>query len=178
MRLKKLIHAYHGKSPKIAASTFVAPSATIIGDVTLEEDASVWFGAVLRAESAPIRVGKRSNIQDNCVIHTDEGFPVDIGDGVSIGHLAVVHGARIGSNCLVGMSATLLNGATIGENSMVAAGSLVTQGASMPQGVLVLGSPAIAKRKLSEEEIGRIRKNSQSYDKFRREYLNSSLVTS
>jgi carbonic anhydrase/acetyltransferase-like protein (isoleucine patch superfamily) len=176
--LKKLIHAYHGKSPKIAQSAFVAPSATIIGDVTLEEDASVWFGAVLRAESAPIRVGKHSNIQDNCVIHTDEGFPVDIGDGVSIGHLAVVHGARIGSNCLVGMSATLLNGATIGENSMVAAGSLVTQGASMPQGVLVLGSPAIAKRKLSEEEIERIRKNSQSYDKFRREYLNSSLVTS
>jgi carbonic anhydrase/acetyltransferase-like protein (isoleucine patch superfamily) len=143
----------------------------LVGDISIGEKSSIWFGAVLRAESARITIGNLSNIQDNCVIHTDENFPVVIEDGVSVGHAAVIHGASVGPNCLVGMGAILLNGSSIGGNSMVAAGSLVTQGSKMPEGMLIIGSPATAKRKLSEEEIKKIKQNSESYDKFRQEYL-------
>jgi carbonic anhydrase/acetyltransferase-like protein (isoleucine patch superfamily) len=165
------IITFNRKSPGVPADAFIAPNATLIGDVILGSKASVWFGAVLRAESAFVKIGRNSNIQDNCVLHTDEGFPVEISDGVSVGHSAVVHGARIGSNVLIGMGAVLLNGASIGDNSIVGASSLVTQGAEMPPGMLVIGSPAVAKRKLTEEEIGRVRRNSESYDRFREEYL-------
>jgi carbonic anhydrase/acetyltransferase-like protein (isoleucine patch superfamily) len=166
-----LIRDFGGKSPRIPSSVFVAPSATLIGEIILDEDASIWFGAVLRAESGAIRIGRNSNVQDNCIVHTDQGFPVSIGEGISVGHGAVIHGATIGSNCLVGMRSTLLNGSSIGKNSLVAAGSLVTQGTTMPPGMLIVGSPAVAKRKLNPSEIEGIRKNAESYDRFRQEYL-------
>jgi carbonic anhydrase/acetyltransferase-like protein (isoleucine patch superfamily) len=165
------IQSLNGKSPRISERCFVAENATLIGDVSLGEEASIWFGAVIRTEFEPIRIGKQSNIQDNCVIHTDLSFPVEIGDRVSVGHGAVIHGAIVGSNCLIGMRATLLNGAKIGENCLVAAGSLVTQGKEMPSQTLVIGSPAVAKRKLTEDEIMNMRLNVNHYNEFRAQYL-------
>lgn len=169
--LSLAIYSFSGKSPKIAKGSFVADTATLIGDVSIGEETSVWFGAVIRTENEPIAIGRQTNIQDNCVIHTDLGFPVEIGDRVSVGHGAVIHGAIIASNCLIGMRATLLNGAKIGENCLVAAGSLVTQGKKMPKDTLVMGSPAIAKRKLTEEEITNTQLNADHYNEIRAEYL-------
>lgn len=168
------IHTIEGMlSPRISQSAFVAPSADLIGDVLLEDKVSVWFGAVLRAEKARIVVRKTSNVQDNCVVHTDNDFPVEIEECVSIGHGAIVHGAKVGRNCLIGMGAILLNGSSIGENSIVAAGSLVTQGSVHPPGSLLLGSPAKVKRELTASEIENIRTNSENYDGFRERYLKS-----
>ncbi len=159
------------KTPKIGSGCFVAENATLIGDISLGDESSVWFGAVLRTELEAIRIGKQSNVQDNCVIHTDLGFPVEIGDRVSIGHAAVIHGATISSNCLVGTQATLLNGSKIGENTIVAAGALVAQGKEMPPNSLVIGSPAVPRRILTDEEINRIQMNADHYNNFRSEYL-------
>jgi carbonic anhydrase/acetyltransferase-like protein (isoleucine patch superfamily) len=165
------LYSFNGKSPKIPHSSFVAENATLIGHISLGGESSVWFGAVIRTEVEPVSIGSQSNIQDNCVLHTDVGFPVEIGDRVSVGHGAIIHGAIVRSNCLIGMGSTLLNGAKIGENTLVAAGSLVTQGKEMPDNTLVIGSPAIAKRKLTEEEITRIQLNADHYNQFRAYYL-------
>jgi carbonic anhydrase/acetyltransferase-like protein (isoleucine patch superfamily) len=165
------IYVFNGKAAKIERGSFVADNASLIGDISLGENSSVWFGAVVRTETESITIGREANIQDNCVIHTDLGFPVAIGDRVSVGHGAVIHGASVASNCLIGMRATLLNGAKIGENCLVAAGSLVTQGKQMPGNTLVMGSPAIAKRKLTEEEITSIALNADHYNQIRAEYL-------
>lgn len=162
---------YRGASPRISEDCFVAETATIVGNVVLGEGSSVWFGASIRAEEESVNIGNRSNVQDNCVIHTDAGFPCAIGDGVTLGHGAIVHGATIGSNCLVGMGAILLNGAKIGKNCLVGAGALVRQGAEIPENNLVIGSPAIAKRELAQEEIDQIRENARHYYEFRSEYL-------
>jgi carbonic anhydrase/acetyltransferase-like protein (isoleucine patch superfamily) len=161
--------------PKISSSTYIAPNATLIGNISMGERTSIWFGAMLRAESSSILIENDSNVQDNCVIHTDENFPVKIGAAVSIGHGAIIHGASVGSNCLVGMGAILLNGSSVGENSLVGAGALLTQGTQMPGGMLIVGSPAVAKRKLKAEEIEKIRQNSENYNKFRVQYLKSSV---
>jgi carbonic anhydrase/acetyltransferase-like protein (isoleucine patch superfamily) len=165
------LFSFNGKSPKVPPTSFVAENATLIGEVTLGEESSVWFGAVIRTEVEPILIGKQTNIQDNCVLHTDVGFPIRIGDRVSIGHGAVIHGATIDSNCLIGMRATLLNGARIGKNCLVAAGSLVTQGKEMPDNTLVIGSPAVAKRQLTDEELTRIQLNADHYNWIRAIYL-------
>jgi carbonic anhydrase/acetyltransferase-like protein (isoleucine patch superfamily) len=170
------IYSYDGKRPTVSKTSFVANNATIIGDVELREKSSVWFGAVIRSELAPTIIGKSSNVQDNCVVHTDIGYPVELGEGVTIGHAAVIHGAKIGSNCLVGMRSTLLNGASIGKNCIVAAGSLVTERTKIPDGSLVMGSPAILKRELNDEEIERIRVNSIHYDTFRETYLGKKVT--
>jgi carbonic anhydrase/acetyltransferase-like protein (isoleucine patch superfamily) len=172
-----IISSVKGKSPKIGSGCFVAENATLFGDISLGDESSIWFGAVLRTELEPITIGKQSNVQDNCVIHTDLGFPVEIGDRVSIGHAAVVHGATIASNCLVGMQATLLNGSKIGENSIVAAGALVAQGKEMPPNSLVIGSPAVPRRVLTDEEINRIQMNADHYDEFRLEYLKMKKIS-
>ena len=142
-----------------------------MGDIFLDEGSSVWFGASLRAEVEQIRIGKRSNIQDNCTVHTDFGFSSEIGDGVTVGHGAILHGTIIGSNCLIGMGAILLNGSRIGNNCLVGAGALVPQGASIPDNSLVVGSPAASKRKLSDEEVKKISENANHYHDFRAEYL-------
>ena len=171
LRILLGIRILNGKCPRVGRDCFVAESATLIGDVTLGEESSVWFGAVLRAEAEPIKVGKQSNIQDNCILHTDLGFPAEIGDKVSVGHGAIIHGAIVSSNSIIGMRATLLNGVKIGENCIVAAGALVTQGKEMPPNTLVMGSPAIAKRKVTDEEIERIHLNAEHYNNFRSMYL-------
>jgi carbonic anhydrase/acetyltransferase-like protein (isoleucine patch superfamily) len=166
-----LIFPFADKSPKIEAESFVAENASLIGDVLLGSQSSVWFGTVLRAEVESIKVGSKTNIQDNCVVHTDIDSPTRIGDRVSIGHGAVIHGATIHSNCLIGMGSILLNGSVIGENCLVAAGSIVTQGKEMPSNTLVIGAPAVPKRELSSKEVERINSNADHYSDLRAQYL-------
>ena len=119
----------------------VAENATLVGQVTLEARSSVWYGAVLRADTTTIHVGAGSNLQDGCMVHGDEGFPVQVGQDVTVGHGAILHGCTVGDRCVIGMGATLLNGCVIGEDSLVAAGALVTQNTVIPAGSLVMGSP-------------------------------------
>lgn len=160
-----------GQRPRISGNCFVAENATLAGDIELFESCSVWFGASIRAEYEKVVLHSQSNVQDNCTIHTDEGFPCQIGENVSIGHGAIVHGATIESNCLIGMGAILLNGSKIGSNSMVGAGSLLLQGSIFPERSLILGSPAKAVRTVTEAEIQKISLNARHYDEFRATYL-------
>jgi carbonic anhydrase/acetyltransferase-like protein (isoleucine patch superfamily) len=141
-----------GKDPRVDPEAFTAPMSVVIGDVTLHAGASVWYGAVLRADFGPIVIGADSNIQDNCTLHVDPGFPITVGERVSVGHNAVLHGATVEDDCLIGMGATVLNGAVIGAGSLVAAQALVPQGMQVPPGSLVAGVPAKVKRPLTEEE--------------------------
>ncbi|GEJ99056.1 gamma carbonic anhydrase family protein [Streptomyces sp. 1-11] len=152
MTHKALIVGISGKEPRVDAEAFVAPTASVIGDVTLRAGASVWYGAVVRGDVERITVGADANVQDNVTLHADPGFPVTVGERVSIGHNAVVHGATVEDDCLIGMGATVLNGAVIGAGSLVAAQALVPQGMVVPPGSLVAGVPAKVRRELSEEE--------------------------
>ncbi len=149
--------------PAIAQSAWVAPGAVIVGRVTLADDSSIWYNAVLRAEQESITIGLRSNVQDGVVMHVDRGFPVTLGSDVSVGHNAVVHGATVEDGALIGMNATVLNGAVIGSGSLVAAGALVLAGTAVPPGVLVAGVPAKVRRELTEEEKAGIRENAANY---------------
>jgi carbonic anhydrase/acetyltransferase-like protein (isoleucine patch superfamily) len=131
---------------------WIAPSASVIGDVVLKSGASVWFGAVLRGDNEPLVIGENSNVQDNSVLHTDPGLPLIVGANVTIGHMAMVHGATIGDGSLIGIGAILLNGAVIGRGCIVGAGALVTEGKSFPDGSLILGAPARVAREVTEQE--------------------------
>ncbi len=159
------IYSLEGITPKLppAGRFWIAPGARIIGKVTLHDEVSVWFGAVLRGDNDTIAVGARSNIQDNAMVHIDPGFPVTIGEGCTIGHHAILHGCSIGDNSLVGMGATILNGARIGENCLVGANALVTEGKAFEAGSLIVGAPARAVRKLDDEAIARLRLPAQGY---------------
>ncbi|PPS86385.1 gamma carbonic anhydrase family protein [Streptomyces sp. MH60] len=163
MTQQALITGIGGKDPKVDAEAFVAPTASVVGDVTLHAGASVWYGAVLRGDVERISVGASSNVQDNCTLHADPGFPVTVGERVSIGHNAVVHGATVEDDCLIGMGATVLNGAVIGAGSLVAAQALVPQGMRVPPGSLVAGVPAKVKRELTEEERQGVTLNGTMY---------------
>lgn len=149
--------------PDVDPSAWVAGSAELVGDVTLHEDASVWYQAVLRAELAPITLGRGSNLQDGCVVHTDEDFPTTIGERVSVGHRAVLHGCTIGDGALVGMGAVVLNGAVVGEECLVAAGAVVPEGMVVPPRTLVAGVPAKVRRELDSASLLRVRANSVIY---------------
>ncbi|MCX4910606.1 gamma carbonic anhydrase family protein [Streptomyces sp. NBC_00878] len=170
MTHEALIAGVGGKDPKVAQEAFVAPMSVVLGEVTLYPGASVWYGAVLRAECGPIVIGADSNVQDNCTLHVDPGFPVTVGERVSIGHNAVVHGATVEDDCLVGMGATILNGAVIGAGSLVAAQALVPQGMRVPPGSLVAGVPAKVKRELTDEEREGISLNGTVYVALAREH--------
>jgi len=150
---------------------FIANTATVLGDVELGNNVSIWFGAVLRGDSDQIIIGNDSNIQDTAVIHVDPGVPVKIGEGVTIGHGAIVHGAEVGNNTLIGMRATLLNNAVIGDNCIVGANSLITEGKVIPPNSLVMGSPAKVIKVLSSEQINSIRNNARAYVTKGAEYL-------
>ena len=163
MTQRALIRGIGGKEPKVDAEVFVAPTSSVVGDVALHAGASVWYGAVLRGDVERISVGASSNVQDNCTLHADPGFPVTVGERVSIGHNAVVHGATVEDDCLIGMGATVLNGAVIGAGSLVAAQALVPQGMRVPPGSLVAGVPAKVKRKLTQEEREGITLNGTMY---------------
>ncbi len=163
MAERALVTGVGGKEPAVDKDAFIAPAAVIVGDVAVRAGASVWYGAVLRADNAPIVLGADSNIQDNATVHSDPGFPVSIGERVSVGHNAVVHGCTIQQDCLVGMGATVLNGAVIGSGSLVAAQALVPQGMNVPPGSLVAGVPARVRRELTDEERAGITLNSTVY---------------
>jgi len=143
-----MIHALDGREPVIGRDVWIAPGAHVIGDVVLEDEAGIWFGAVLRGDNEVIRVGRGSNIQENCVLHTDIGFPLTIGADCTIGHKAMLHGCTIGDGSLIGMSATVLNGAVIGQGCLIGAGALVTEGKVIPDGSLVMGAPGRVVRSL------------------------------
>ena len=143
--------------------SFIANTSILIGDIVLGAESSVWFGAVIRGDSDEIRIGKRTNIQDNAVIHCDPGAPAIIGDECTIGHLAIVHGATLGNRVLVGMNSTILNHAKIGNNVIIGANALITGGMEIPDNSLVLGSPAKVVKSLNEDQIASILKNAEVY---------------
>lgn len=148
-----LILPYLDKRPAVGARVFLAPGSAVIGETTLEDDVSIWFGAVLRGDIAPVSVGAGSNIQDQSVLHVGDDDPCIVGRQVVVGHRATLHGCSVEDGCLIGMGAIVLNGAVIGRDSVVGAGALVTQGMQIPPRNLVLGSPAKVKRELTPEEL-------------------------
>lgn len=162
-------------SPKLDEAVFIAPTATLIGNVSIGTQSSVWFGAVLRADSDAIHIGDRTNIQDNAVIHVDPGAPVTIGNDVIVGHLALVHGASIGNNVLVGMNSTILNHAQIGDFCIIGANALVTANTIIPAYSLVLGSPAKVVRTLTERQIEAVKRNAAVYVELAAEYLDAAI---
>ncbi|WP_406388410.1 gamma carbonic anhydrase family protein [Streptomyces sp. NBC_00887] len=163
MTEQALVTGIGGKEPDIDPDAFVAPTSVVIGEVSLAPGSSVWYQAVLRADCGPISLGPDSNIQDNCSVHTDPGFPLTVGARVSVGHNAVLHGCVIEDDVLIGMGATVLNGAHIGAGSLIAAQALVPQGMRVPPGSLVAGVPAKVKRELTAEELANIRFNAVGY---------------
>lgn len=138
---------------EMSSTSYVAPGAVVLGDVTLGEEVGVWYNATIRGDRAPIKVGNRSNVQDNAVIHVSEKYPVTIGQNVTIGHGAIIHGCEIGDNSLIGMGAIIMNGARIGNNCIVGAGALVTQNTVAPDNSLLLGNPAKIRREVTREEL-------------------------
>ena len=150
-----MILPYQGKSPVIGKDVYIAPTAVIVGDVVIGDRASIWFGTVLRGDLAPIRVGSETNIQDNCTVHVDQGHPAVIGDRVSVGHHAVVHGCTVEEESLVGIGARVLSGAVIRTGSVVAANAVVREGQQVGPRQMVAGAPARVKRELGEEELKR-----------------------
>jgi len=152
-----------GREPSVDPAAWIAPTASVVGGVTLGAGASVWYGAVLRADDETVTVGRDTNIQDGAVLHADAGFPCTLGDRVSVGHGAIVHGATVGDGSLVGMGARVLNGASIGERCMVAAGALVPEGFTAPPGVLVIGAPAKVRRDLRDTELELLRDTATEY---------------
>ncbi|MGB9694538.1 MAG: gamma carbonic anhydrase family protein [Caldisericaceae bacterium] len=169
-----MIISFDGKKPKISEKAFVAETAVIIGNVTIEEGASIWFGAVLRGDIAPIVIGKNSNIQDNTVIHVDTGVPCIIKDFVTVGHNAIIHSATIGSNTLIGMGATVLSLTEIGSNSIVGANALVTENSKIQERSLLLGIPAKIVRSIRDEEIKEIKENAMHYVELAKKYRQNS----
>ena len=167
-----MIYTYKNATPKLPKSVFVAPNAAVIGDVEIGENSSVWFHSVIRGEVHRIRVGERTNIQDGSVLHvTYQKWALEIGDNVTVGHGAILHGCTISSNCLIGMGARVLDGARVGEFSLVAAGSLVLQGDKVPSNSLVAGVPAIVKRTLTAAEVEQIKASAERYVKYKNSYL-------
>ncbi|ADU13237.1 gamma carbonic anhydrase family protein [Asticcacaulis excentricus] len=157
------LFALDGVAPTLGEGVWIAPSAQVIGDVRLGASASVWFNAVLRADNEPMTVAARSNIQDGSVLHSDPGSPLTIGEGVTIGHKAMLHGCTVGDNSLIGINAVVLNRAVIGKNSIVGAGALVPEGKVFPDGVLLIGSPARVARELTEDQIARLTLSADHY---------------
>ena len=157
------LYPFAGTTPVVHESVFVAPTASIIGNATLARDSSAFYGVSVRADTAAITVGEGSNLQDNVVLHADPGFPCTVGERVSVGHAAVVHGCTVEDDCLIGMGATVLNGAVIGAGSLVAAGAVVLEGTVVPPRSLVAGVPGKVRRELTDEEYDGVRANAARY---------------
>jgi carbonic anhydrase/acetyltransferase-like protein (isoleucine patch superfamily) len=169
-----VIHALGERAPEFQGDGhFVADNATLIGTVRLRAQASVWFNCVLRGDNDWIDIGERSNIQDGSILHTDPGIRLEIGDDVTVGHMAMLHGCTIGDESLVGIGATILNGAKIGRHTIVGAHALVTENKEFPDGVMLLGSPARVARELTDEEIGLIRYSASHYAQNAARYVDS-----
>jgi carbonic anhydrase/acetyltransferase-like protein (isoleucine patch superfamily) len=150
-------------SPRRADTAWVADSAQVIGNVELAEGASVWFGAILRGDAELLRVGKNSNVQDGSVLHADPGFPLTLGEHVTVGHMVMLHGCTVGDGSLIGIQAVVLNGAKIGKHCLVGAGALVTEGKEFPDGSMIIGSPARVVRQLTPEQIAGLRRSAEHY---------------
>jgi len=165
---------YKDVTPTVAESAFIAPNAWVTGDVTIAEDASIFFGASLRGDLMPIIVGRGSNIQDNAILHTTHDYlPCIVGNYVTVGHGAILHACTVEENCIIGMGATILDGAVIGKNSMVGANSLVTMETKIPEGSMVFGSPAKVQRALTEKELKELHDSALRYIDVAREYKGS-----
>lgn len=158
-----MIYALDGRAPQLDTDSWIAPGAHVIGKVVLEAGASVWFGAVLRGDNEEIRIGCGSNVQENCVFHTDIGYPLTVGTNCTIGHKAMLHGCTIGDGSLIGMGATILNGARIGKGCLIGAGALITEGKEIPDGSLVMGAPGKVVRALDFDAQARLIKSAESY---------------
>ncbi len=165
-----MILTYKGKTPRVAKSAFVAETAVIIGDVTIEDEANIWFGAVLRGDIAPIVIKKGANIQDNTVIHVDTDIPCIVGEYVTVGHAAILHSTTIEENSLIGMGATLLTGSHIGKNCIIGANALVTENKNIPDSSLAVGIPAKIVRNVKENEKAFIHENAMHYIELSKEY--------
>lgn len=161
---------YKSVAPKIDPSVFLAPSATVAGDVEIGEGASIWFNAVVRGDFQPLRIGKNTNVQDNAVIHVMANVPTEIGDDVTIGHNAIIHARKIGNNCLVGMGSILLGYTEIGDNVVIGAGTMITQHKKIPSNSLVYGNPAQIIRALREDEIEALHESALDYRKVAENY--------
>ena len=157
------VYELDGLAPQMADSTWVADSAQVIGDVVVEANASVWFGAVVRGDTATIHIGEGTNVQDASVLHADLGMPLTIGKHVTVGHQVMLHGCTIGDESLIGIGAIVLNGAKIGKNCLVGAGALVTEGKEFPDGSMIIGSPARVVKQLTPEQMQGLRKSAQHY---------------
>lgn len=157
------IYQFEDRIPDVDSSAFVADSASVIGSVKLAAGSSVWYGAVIRGDNEPIHIGKNTNVQEGGVLHTDPGFPCTVGDEVTIGHQAMLHGCTVGNGSLIGIQAVVLNGAVIGEQCLIGAGTLITEGKHIPDRSLVLGRPGKVVRELTEEDLARLQRNADVY---------------
>ena len=157
------LYAIHDHRPTLAATAWVAPGAHVLGRVVLQEGANIWFGAVLRGDNEPIVIGEGSNVQENAVLHTDQGFPLTLGRSVTVGHQAMLHGCTVEDGSLIGIQAVVLNGARIGRQCLIGAGALVTEGKVIPDRSLVMGRPGKVVRTLTDEEVERIAAGAQHY---------------
>lgn len=167
-----IIRSYDGKEARIGARVFIAENAAIIGDVEIGDDCSIWYGVVLRADVNPIRIGARTNIQDNTVVHVTHGtHPTTLGAGVTVGHAAIVHGCTVHDGALIGMGSRVLDGAVVGEHALIGAGALVSEGVHIPPRTLALGMPARVKRDLTPEELERLEQSWKNYVEYKDKYL-------
>lgn len=165
------IYRIGAKQPSISKTAFVAAEATLIGDVSLGEQASVWPGAVIRADNEPILIGNESNVQEGAVLHTDPGFPLTLGDRVTVGHQAMLHGCTIGEGSLIGIQAVVMNGAVIGRNCLVGAGALITEGKQFPERSLITGVPGKVVRQLTDEDVASLAASASVYSGKAGEYF-------
>ncbi len=173
-----LIRAYGGKIPRLDATAFAAEGSTIVGDVEIGPESSIWFGAIVRGDVNFVRIGARTNVQDLTVVHvTGKTHPTVIGDDVTVGHRVVLHGCTVKDRCLVGIGAIVMDGAVVGPDAMVGAGALVPPGAVVPPGTLVLGSPAKAKRQLTLEEIAFLAQSALNYARYAAQYRREGWAT-
>ena len=165
-----MFYDLENKKPKNSGENWVAPNATIIGDVTLEKNTSIWFNATLRGDIENIHIGEGSNVQDGSVLHTDPGCPLTVGSDVTIGHIVMLHGCEIGNNSLIGIGSSILNKAKIGSNCIVGANTLITENKIIPNNSLVIGSPGKIIRELKQKEIEQIKENAEEYKTYWKKY--------
>jgi len=170
-----ILRAFDGKKPRIGQRVFVAENAALIGDVEIGNDCSIWFGTTVRGDVNLIRIGSRTNVQDNCTIHvTHENWPTIIAEEVTIGHGAIVHGCTVHRGALIGMGSRVLDGAVVGESALIGAGALVPEGMKVPPRTLVVGVPARVKRALTDDELAKLEQSWRNYVSYKEKYLNEA----
>ena len=165
-----MIHSFNGNKPEIKENVFIAEGSKVIGNVVIEQGASIWFNTIVRGDLDSIKINKNTNIQENSTLHVDQDIPLNIGKNVTVGHGAILHGCSIQDNCIIGMGATILNKAVIGKNTIIGAGALIPENKKIPAGSLVLGVPGKVIRELNDEEIKEIRESADHYQELASKY--------